>query len=1048
MIELSANQKRFLNGQTLNYQIVIVLNENIDPIKVERIFKGLVLINDSLRTFFTKKDEVWYQDVSDYDFHLNYYELSENNSINDLINKVVRNFDLLDFPLFSISLIKENSNKCYLLFNFNPIIADARSIEILFNEFERLYNNETKEFDYPKFQYKDFIKWHSDYLSKHEGDLVKINYFKSLIENYSPFEIYSDFPISKFPILINSQSFEIEKCKYDKLEVIAKKNNTSLFNVLFAIVFVFLQKMTGNKNLAVLASFEGRGLDCFKDVIGNFENVLPILCLVDHNTNVSEVIKMVHNNVLEANDNQYYPFTEIEKQIVSEKNSTSNSIYKYIFEFDEINEDQNIIREHKIHKKYPTDYDLKFKVERFTNSINFSFIYNSNLFQPASINNYIFCFENILGQFIDHPNLKVSEYELISFGDKEKILSANRINKNISYKTDDNIVTTFEKTTCEHGHKVAVKVGRSSITYTELNKRVNQLAFLMHNEGIKRNDVVGIIAERSIETIICILATLKAGGSYLPINPDLPIERIDFMLNDSNAKLLLRSDSENIHQKYKTKTIKTSDERLAEMPISNINIDINLHDGAYIIYTSGTTGLPKGVLINHENVLRLLFNDQFQFDFTHRDIWTLFHSFGFDFSVWEMYGALLRGGELVIIRKTESQDTKTFTQIVNKECVTVLNQTPTAFYNLSNECVNSGVRLETIRYVIFGGEELKPKKLSYWHQNYPGTKLINMYGITETTVHVTYKKIEKEEIDSNISNIGKAIPTMSLYVMNEIMQLQPFFVPGELYVGGRGVAMGYINREDLNREKFVINPYYNSEKLYKSGDIGRLLPNGDVLFLGRKDKQVQIRGFRIEIGEIEDRLLSHSEISEVIVIEKDINTDKHLIAYFTSKTQISPEQLRNYLLSFLPDYMIPSYFIQLSNFPMTVNGKIDIRNLPDPSNADYHSSSDYIEPESEIEKQVYLIWEEILNVKNFGINDNFFDLGGNSLSLLYMNDKINRKFDLDIPFVELFEHTTIKSIVENLIINDKVEKVEKDFSEMKDRATTTLNIINKINNDY
>jgi amino acid adenylation domain-containing protein len=482
-------------------------------------------------------------------------------------------------------------------------------------------------------------------------------------------------------------------------------------------------------------------------------------------------------------------------------------------------------------------------------------------------------------------------------------------------------------------------------------------------------------------------------------------------------------------------------------------------DPAYIIFTSGSTGKPKGVIIEHRNVVRLFFNDGFQFDFSRQDVWTLFHSYCFDFSVWEMYGALFYGGKSVLVPRLIARDTEAFLELLREEQVTVLNQTPSAFYNLIEIQAGTNNKQLGLRYVIFGGEALSPARLREWRRKYPGTKLINMFGITETTVHVTYKEITEQEIEAGISNIGKPIPTLGTYIMDSCRRLLPPGVPGELYVGGAGVGRGYLNRPELTYEKFCRGPGTPAvrrkkmpmetvhhakhrtpslpckcpptqwgfskeppgrrrQKLYRTGDRVRLLENGDMDYLGRIDRQVQIRGFRVEPGEIRSRLEAHPRVKEAVVISKELNDDLHLCAYivpgdmeaFDSTSPIR-ETLKDYLARSLPDYMIPAFFVLMKNIPLTSNGKVDKKALPEP---DALSADKYTAPRDEMEERLAAIWTEVL-IKDFlhppiGIDDNFFELGGHSLKTILMVSKINREFDVKIPIPEVFTRPTIREL--------------------------------------
>jgi amino acid adenylation domain-containing protein len=604
------------------------------------------------------------------------------------------------------------------------------------------------------------------------------------------------------------------------------------------------------------------------------------------------------------------------------------------------------------------------------------------------------------------------------------------------YPKEKTIDQLFEAQMGKRGDRIAVISRAVSITYNQLNRRANQLAYLLQKKGVIPNTIVSIMVEPSIEMMVGIIGILKAGGAYLPIDPDYPEARIRYMQVDSNARILLSAKDIEPSEDYRSYR--------SYFPTEANNL-------AYIIYTSGTTGKPKGVMIEHRNVVRLMFNNKFQFDFSDNDVWTMFHSCCFDFSVWEMYGALLYGGKLVIIPKMAARDPQRFLEIMKEEKVTVLNQTPSAFYNLAfHELKSPGKRLY-LKVVIFGGEALTPLKLKEWKEKYPGTKLVNMFGITETTVHVTYKEINAEEIELNISNIGKPIPTLSTYILDENLKPVPIGVIGELWVGGEGVGRGYLNRVELTKEKFVENPYRTGDRLYRSGDLARLSQKGEIEYSGRLDHQVKIRGFRIELGEIESRLLKHDEIKEAVVIAKEATDEKHLWAYIVSNREFAVSELREYLSGELPDYMIPSFFVQLDKIPLTPNGKIDRKALPEP---EIKKSEEYTAPSGEMEETLARIWAEVLGIEKdvLGIDANFFEWGGHSLKAARLISEIHKTFNCKVPLRAIFSFPTIRllaAVIEEAALEQYVPirpSEEKEYYELSP-AQKRLYILQQMETD-
>jgi len=439
-------------------------------------------------------------------------------------------------------------------------------------------------------------------------------------------------------------------------------------------------------------------------------------------------------------------------------------------------------------------------------------------------------------------------------------------------------------------------------------------------------------------------------------------------------------------------------------------------DLAYVIFTSGSSGSPKGVAVNHNNVLNLLFNKAILYDFSNNDIWTMFHSHCFDFSVWEIFGALLYGGKLVIVSKKSAINTYQFLNLVEKEKVTILNQTPSAFYNFINAESEHDVRPFKVRYVIFGGEALQPEKLKEWNKKYPHIKLVNMYGITETTVHVTYKDIKTSDIDNGTSNIGKAIPGLYAYILDRQLRVLPYGLVGEIFVGGAGLSRGYLNNSTLTSEKFIANPYCGSEILYKTGDVGRMLDNGEIEYLGRSDYQVQLRGFRIELGEVEYQMIQVKGVRNAAVVDINEGTEKYLCGYFIGE-EVNETTIRKELSKILPNYMIPVFILKLDHFPLTSNGKLDRKSLPLP---EVIKEKTHTKPNRKTEEELVSIIADILGIEgsSISINDNFFELGGDSYKASLLVLRIRANFNINFSLKEIFTNQSIDKMALKIDVSE------------------------------
>ena len=599
------------------------------------------------------------------------------------------------------------------------------------------------------------------------------------------------------------------------------------------------------------------------------------------------------------------------------------------------------------------------------------------------------------------------------------------------------IHSLFESQAATTPNNTALTLGDQQLTYRELNDQSNQLAHFLLKQGVRPGILVGICVDRTLELVVGLLAILKAGGAYVPIDPQYPHERQEFMLKDSASPLLLtyRANAQDFTP-ANTQVVYLDEigQQLSQQPNTNLHQIIEPHDLAYVIYTSGSTGTPKGALISHHNVIRLFQSTQAWFQFDASDVWTLFHSCAFDFSVWELWGALFFGGRLVVVPFGLSRTPTSFYQLLRDQKVTVLNQTPSAFRQLVKVDESSIADTSlSLRLVIFGGEALDFKSLKPWFDRHGDThpQLVNMYGITETTVHVTYRPIIATDLSAS-SVIGVPIPDLQVYLLDEAQQQVPTGSIGEIYVGGAGVGRGYLNRPELTAQKFVPDPFNpNSQhRLYRSGDLGRYLPNGDLEYLGRIDTQVKIRGFRIELGEISAAIDRHPGVRESVVIASDvmasdnISSEKILLAYVVKRLgqEVPLHELRQKLREQLPEYMIPATFTFIDAIPMTVNGKLDVAALPPPTRSIQEPmspdpplslESSNLQPVT-LEQRISAVWSQVLQIPEAPRDLNFFDAGGNSIHLAQVHVSLQQQIGREFPITDLFTHTTVRSLAAHL----------------------------------
>ena len=601
---------------------------------------------------------------------------------------------------------------------------------------------------------------------------------------------------------------------------------------------------------------------------------------------------------------------------------------------------------------------------------------------------------------------------------------------------------------------VALTFEKQHLTYGELNAQANRLAHHLRSLGVGPETLVALCLERSPTLLVALLAVLKAGGAYVPLDPDSPGERLGLILADAQAPVVLTHSALLAKIGDTTATVVCCDRDLAALaPLSAENPAplATPANASYVIYTSGSTGVPKGVPVTHHNVVRLLQATEHWFHFTAADVWTLFHSPAFDFSVWEIWGALAYGGRLVVVPYLVTRSPAQFYALVAQEKVTVLNQTPLAFLQLSRVEDDPALRLPlALRTVIFGGAALDFATLRPWFDRHGDItpRLINMYGITETTVFVTYRPITRADLDSpKGSRIGQPIPDLDLYVLDSALDPSPAGLPGELYIGGDGVARGYLRRPELTAERFIPHPWRPGTLLYKSGDLARRTADGDLEYLGRADQQVKVRGFRIELGEIEAALSRHPGVAHCAVIARPLpDGDAELLAYCVGTAAAA--ELRAFLLERLPAYMVPAAFVPLDALPMNLNGKLDTQALPPPTSARPELAATFVVPASAREFTVAELWRTILLLDRVGTRDNFFDLGGNSLRLALLHHRLQQKFARTFPLVTLFQYPTVAAFAafldgaaapatQPVSATDRAAKQREALARMRVLGTTT-----------
>ncbi|WP_458121519.1 non-ribosomal peptide synthase/polyketide synthase [Paenibacillus sp. Z6-24] len=1020
---LSSAQKRlFILGQMENGKVsynmpgVMQVDGPLDRTRLEEAFRDLIRRHASLRTLFiTVEGEPVQQILEQVPFAINFETASEEQA-EQFISQFVRPFDLAQAPLLRVGLIQLEEERHLLLFDMHHIISDGVSMNILIEEVVRYYHGEQPA---PlSIQYVDYAVWqqeriHSEAMRQQEA------YWLETFRGSLP---VLDLPTDEVrPALRDfaghTISFRIDSEMSRSLHELAAQTGSTLFMVMLAAYKTMLHKYTGQEDIVVGSPVAGRPYDNLQEMIGMFVGTLPLRTYPEGEKSFADYVQEVKDIALQAFDHQEYPFEELVEKLNIPRDLSRNALFDTMFVLQNMEQTERTIQGLQFtpyELSHPAaKFDLTLTVTESDDALECTLEYATSLYKQETIERMAGHFVQLIQSAVRQPDAPLAELDMVTPAEKA-LLMLQSAGLPADYPREESIHSLFTAQASRTPEAVAVRLNDQLLTYGELDERTNALARRLRQWGVERDHLVAVVADRSLEMIVGMIAILKAGGAYVPVDADYPEERIRFMLEDSGSQLLLlRGELRDQFAHFTGTTIELDDAASYSESAAPLQSISRPEDLAYVIYTSGTTGKPKGTLIEHRNVVRLLFNDRNLFDFGPGDTWTLFHSCCFDFSVWEMYGALLYGGCLVIVPAMTAKSPEQFLQLLKDRQVTVLNQTPTYFYQLMQEELGHTGSDLGLRMIIFGGEALSPALLGEWRSRYPHVQLINMYGITETTVHVTYKEITETDIALGRSNIGTTIPTLGAYILNEQRHLQPIGIAGEMYITGDGLARGYLNRPETTAEKFIEHAFVPGERMYRSGDLARWLPDGSIEYLGRIDHQVKIRGYRIELGEVESRLLQVDAVREAVVIaHTEASGQKSLAAYFTADTPLTASTLRSEMANELPGYMIPSYFVQMEQMPLTPNGKLDRRALPQPE-AGVWTGAAYEAPRTPAEEALAQVWQGILGTQQIGIHDHFFDLGGDSIKAIQISSRLFQAgYKLEIK--DLFKYPTIAELSPHL----------------------------------
>jgi amino acid adenylation domain-containing protein len=1043
-IPLSRSQQRLylihrLNPQSLAYNVsnAYILRGQFDFAAFERAFAQLIQRHGVLRVSFIEENEQVFQKI--HDPYLPSIDLIRVGSMDlaDLktlhLQKSARiQFDLSSHQLCDVGIYEVAPDIRILQITMPHIVVDAWSIEVLLEDLANLYKEEclganasSLNSSVSPMKFFEFCLEENTALeSERSAELQK--YWLQHLQARSDepvFKRVTKAQLEDTPSMAFSDRLHAEE--WAQVRAFCQKQGITPYILGLSAYALLLARFARREELIIGSPVANRENHEYQNALGCFVNFLPLAVELKKTLSTNAYLNQVRTTVVNGYDHQIYPFEKIVSDLGLRRELGQNPLFDTAFvyqagpgaalnQYGKFNfaglEAENLHLEHPVAK-----FNLTLTLAENHEGLFYEFVFAECAIEKSVGASFRQYWKRLLFGLMDDLDRDIHEIPLLDVSEEAALLKEHD-HTHVSYPKDSLIHDIFANIAMKFASQTALSFSGKTWTYAQLENAANKVAKSLVSANVKRQDIVAVALLPSFEMIAALLGVMKSGATYLPIDPTLPSDRIQFILNDSRPTQIVTWSGSLALPKVEGASQLNIDQMDLSEPQKAPDLKVQSSDPAYIIYTSGTTGGPKGTIITHENVVRLFFNDKALFDFNSSDVWMMFHSFAFDFSVWEMYGALLFGGRLVLIDRETARDPKIVRNLIRDERVTILNQTPSAFYNLSKEDEQSEADL-SVRYVIFGGEALAPGRLEHWKNRYPACQLVNMYGITETTVHVTYKELNLTHILDGRSNIGVAIPTLGLAIVDEKMRPVPQGFTGEILVTGAGVGLGYLNRPELTSQRFPTLTDIHPQRCYRSGDLGRLMENGELEYLSRMDNQIQLRGFRVELGEIQSHLDRHPEVSSSIVVaRKDQDGDLALHAFYVSVHEIAVIALRNFCSQHLPPYMIPSHFTRIEKIPLTGNGKVDLKALPQ-SVSNAKPLGQYVPAQNDFQADLQSAWAEVLRIDLPSVQSGFFEIGGDSIKALRVVSKMSGRLKL----TDIFKWQTIEEIDMNLRTEDAMD---------------------------
>ncbi|WOI45122.1 non-ribosomal peptide synthetase [Acidovorax sp. BLS4] len=943
-------------------------------------------------------------------------------------------FDLTAGPLLRAALIRLAQDEHVMVVVMHHIVSDGASLQVIVDEFVAQYRAQVSGDPVSlaplPIQYADYAAWQKQWLEAGEMERQLAYWTQQLGGDQPVLQLPADharradgrYRWARHRIeLAPDLALGVQRC--------AQACGGTPFMVLLAAWQILLQRCTGQDDIRVGVPLANRHRVETEGIVGFFVNTLVMRAVVDDRATLQSVLARVQEAALGAQLHQDLPFEQLVQALGVDRSLDHPPLFQVMFnhqrgDFDALTQLPGLSLQAYDIGGQAAQFELTLDIrEHADGRIHAAFHYASELFDPETIERMARQYQAVLRALTQRPEQAVGELDLLDVRERERLQGWGARGRVAEPVGEGFLHARIERHARARPDAVALVLGDRQLSYGELNRQANQLAHHLIGRGVGPEVRVGLALERGLETVVGMLAILKAGGAYVPLDPQYPADRLAYMAQDSAVALVLTHSAlrGSLAWAEGLPTVELDTLDWQGEAGGNPGIAVHPEGLAYVIYTSGSTGRPKGAQLSHRNATRLLDATQPWFHFGPEDTWTLFHSYAFDFSVWEIFGALCTGGRLVIVPYWVSRSPQDFVQLLREQQVTVLNQTPSAFGQLmeQQEAYESGLAL---RWVIFGGEALEPQRLRKWIEHWGDARprLINMYGITETTVHVTYRPVTRADLDAARSPVGVAIPDLGLRVLDSSLQPVPIGLPGELYVAGEGLARGYLGQAALTAQRFIAAE--GGQRLYRTGDRVRWSAGGELEYLGRIDHQVKIRGFRIELGEIEAQLLAQPEVREAVVLVQERDSGARLVAYVSPQAGQAIElgALRGRLGQGLPEYMVPGAVVVVAEgLPLNGNGKVDRKALGQmgmegAGEQEGLRAREYEAPRGEVEQALAQIWGQVLGLERVGRHDNFFEIGGHSLVALRLLDQVRQK-GWPVQVRTLFQHPELADFAQALV---------------------------------